>query len=156
MFIEYGENKNLLVAKGFLMTQEEFDLLLLTLIRKTNMEEKDVYRSLMKYVIFIDRTGYDVTFNIPNILVYSKMFYVEEEDNIEMLSLNELNEKLKQQKKIKKENEVDFILKDTIRELILEDKIKYWINAKDAYSIDCRMKKKSIKQLTFVANQKSI
>lgn len=42
---------------------------------------------------------------------------------------------------------------DTIKELILEEKIKYWIDTK-GYAIDKIMGKRDIRQLTFVANQR--
>jgi hypothetical protein len=154
MLIEYGENKNLIVAKGFLMTHDEFNVLLKRLIEVTKMEENSACRSLMKHTLFLDETGYDVTFDIPNILVYSKMLQVEEDSNVEIISLNELKDELKQKKKMRKENEIDVILKDTIKELILEYKIKYWISTKDIYAIDTIMGKTDIKQLTFVANQR--
>lgn len=149
---EYGESKNLIVAKGFLMTHDEFNVLLKRLIEVTKMEENSACRSLMKHTLFLDETGYDVTFDIPNILIYSKMLQVEEDSNVEIISLNELKDELKQKKKMRKENEIDIILKDTIKELILEEKIKYWIDTK-GYAIDI-MGKRDIRQLTFVANQR--
>jgi hypothetical protein len=154
MLIEYGENKNLIVAKGFLMTHDEFNVLLKRLIEVTKIEKNSACRNLMKHTLFLDETGYDVTFDIPNILVYSKMLQVEEDSNVEIISLNELKDELKQKKKMRKENEIDVILKDTIKELILEYKIKYWISTKDIYAIDTIMGKTDIKQLTFVANQR--
>jgi hypothetical protein len=130
MLIEYGENKNLIVAKGFLMTHDEFNVLLKRLIEVTKIEKNSACRNLMKHTLFLDETGYDVTFDIPNILVYSKMLQVEEDSNVEIISLNKLKDELKQKKKMKKENEIDIILQDTI------------------------MGKTDIKQLTFVANQR--
>lgn len=162
MLVSYKNNKNLVVAKGFLMTREEFEILVSTLKEKTNLKKDVVFEILIqKYVTFLDETGYDVTFDIPNILVHSKMFYIEdlyseiENENVELITIDDLKLHLKELPKMKKENEIDIILKDTIKELIINEKINYWANAKVTYAIEQNMRKKDIKQHIFVANQKT-
>lgn len=163
MLVSCGDNKNLVVAKGFLMTREEFEILVSTLKEKTNLKKDVVFEILIqKYVTFLDETGYDVTFDIPNILVHSKMFYIEdyyieiENENVELITIDDLKLHLKELPKMKKENEIDIILKDTIKELIINKKINYWASAEVPYGIEKNMRKKDIKQHIFVANQKTI